>query len=488
MPKKNKNNFTHPLILSYLKDNKFKDATSYIKFNIQAYGTLQNVLMSAVDYCCYQGNDEIFNLFCKYKPYLIKDFLKNSNDDFFGYYPIHFALISGSKSLVGSIIGTDDSVVNQIAESRTLMTFIIEECNFLGEQYIVNILDVIFRYDPVQVTHICPGCDISPMIAACTNDLLEVCKWLYEKGAVLDISKPSEYSKETALSKACSSGNLTICEWLLSKGLICDINKPIGDAWGYYPIHYAAQEGCLNICEWLYKNNANINPSTKHGCKPIHYSAYKNIDTCKFFIDLGISVNEKDKDGETPIYYACEENNIETAEFLLNNGAIINIKNNKGNNLIINQIYSKSSNYSLKVGSWLISKNIFSKYTDLKQFISLGFDILLGNEYGNYNYYYLAKLLVLFLSNKRKKIALESKFSIVTKNINEDSNINKLLPENLKLIGYFFGISDEINIFINEVEKRPYTYMFLDNKLNDEIYKFYFNEENKYIYDLDIGL
>jgi len=60
----------------------------------------------------------------------------------------------------------------------------------------------------------------------------------------------------------------------------------------------------------------------------IHTSSIKNrLKDIKKYLNQGIDVDSLGEYGCTPLHYACREGNIEIVEFLIKNGADVNIKN-----------------------------------------------------------------------------------------------------------------------------------------------------------------
>ena len=55
----------------------------------------------------------------------------------------------------------------------------------------------------------------------------------------------------------------------------------------------------------------------------------KSFNIAKYLLDRGIDINIKTKDGKTAFFLACENNNTQTINFLIENGADINDTNDK---------------------------------------------------------------------------------------------------------------------------------------------------------------
>ena len=65
-------------------------------------------------------------------------------------------------------------------------------------------------------------CEWFPMLDACYEGELGVCKWLHENGAAEDVTKANEYD-ETPMFLACQNGHLSVCKWLFEVGAAADM-------------------------------------------------------------------------------------------------------------------------------------------------------------------------------------------------------------------------------------------------------------------------
>ena len=57
-----------------------------------------------------------------------------------------------------------------------------------------------------------------------------------------------------------------------------------------------------------------------------HAAAGGNIDGITFAIRNGVDVNDVDQDGATPLSYAIVCDNVDTLEYLLSNGALLDTR------------------------------------------------------------------------------------------------------------------------------------------------------------------
>ena len=75
-----------------------------------------------------------------------------------------------------------------------------------------------------------------------------MCKWLFEVGAVEDITK-ADTNGETPMWIACYGGHLSVCTWLFEVGAAADIIK--ADDEGLTPMLIACAHDNMSVCQWL---------------------------------------------------------------------------------------------------------------------------------------------------------------------------------------------------------------------------------------------
>ena len=118
---------------------------------------------------------------------------------------------------------------------------------------------------------------------------------------------------------------------------------------GFTPIHFAFLYGSLDNIEILLKYNANINKKTYSGKTCLHCAAMRkdgDVRFIRFLLDKGSDINAQDAEGNTPLHYAFAHDNAEIVKVLIENGADIQIKNER------NKLYSDKDVSKLMLNSF----------------------------------------------------------------------------------------------------------------------------------------
>lgn len=178
----------------------------------------------------------------------------------------------------------------------------------------------------------------------------------------------TDWRGKTALHWATLNNEISLIEQLLSQG--ADVNAR--DKENKTPLHLAAENEVKNnktffeVAKTLLKNGADANARDNDGLTPLSYFVIggdlkslelflnfkadvhvidnggenllfpavcntKNTIIVQLLLDLGLDVNHRCKEGQTPLHYACLDfDDLEMIKCLLKNGADINAANHKG--------------------------------------------------------------------------------------------------------------------------------------------------------------
>jgi ankyrin repeat protein len=97
------------------------------------------------------------------------------------------------------------------------------------------------------------------------------------------------------------------------------------------------------VTEIIKKNPKVVNEKNDEGETPLFIAAEEgNSAVAELLISRGADVNSKNNEGETPLFVAAEEGNRAVVELLISRGADVNIKNNEGKT-VITEVKEESS-------------------------------------------------------------------------------------------------------------------------------------------------
>ena len=197
----------------------------------------------------------------------------------------------------------------------------------------------------------------TPLCVAARRGYVDICKLLLDHGADVNIHD-SYYC--TPLWIAAARGNLNISKLLLDHG--ADVNVPAKSF--KTPLYVAAAGGYLGISKLLLDHGADPNITSQLGWTPLTISATNNhYELCKYLLlhtdvdytkvgkyfgdllcyashhgDMELiqklvqnvpqgDINMKNQNGKTALNVATEEKHYDVSEYLLDQGADINIPN-----------------------------------------------------------------------------------------------------------------------------------------------------------------
>lgn len=148
----------------------------------------------------------------------------------------------------------------------------------------------------------------------------------------------------TLLMHLCREGNDDLLAWMMSKQPH-DINEQ--DRNGNTALMYAAQSQKQAVVAWLLRSGARLDITNKQGKhagmflwdKPYSFSPIGergdiHREIFKQFRKHGLSLDQRDGNGDTMLMYAARQNMVYVA-FLLEEGADINAQNNEGETVLL---------------------------------------------------------------------------------------------------------------------------------------------------------
>lgn len=134
----------------------------------------------------------------------------------------------------------------------------------------------------------------------------------------------------SSLHNAAEKGFLPVVELLVSKGA-----KSFKDDKGRLPIHYATETGICPLVQFFLNQGSSVNETTNNDETPLHLAVCEDLTpVVKILLEKNADVNALAHDSGpyelngSPLHMC---NNTRMARLLLDNGANIDLRNNKGN-------------------------------------------------------------------------------------------------------------------------------------------------------------
>jgi len=345
-------------------DNGHTNVIEIIKYLLDHGATFCNDYFSSINYLKKEENTDFYLYLIEYGANIYYE-LKNSlnNDQKFKYIldyddiknhhccvPIEELVKTNNFEMIYYIIHKFENNVNIIDfDNKSLLMIAYKE----GKKDLVNYL---IKHNADPTIHSEEG--ESLLMLACKQKDFEMVKYLIEKGI-----NPNECSTQHNTPLIHSFPDLKLVKYLIDHG--ADINQT--DNFGMSPIVVACINGYKEIVEYfLTKENINIESNNfynspisvaiensnwdivnildnrkyylnKHALVsnqyyPLHHYCLKgDFEMVQELIKKGLNVNEPDDYGYTPLMKACigdNDNGQKTVEYLVTNGADINISNN----------------------------------------------------------------------------------------------------------------------------------------------------------------
>ena len=174
----------------------------------------------------------------------------------------------------------------------------------------------------------------SPLLAAVSENYLEVAELLLEHGAAIDCR---ETTGKTILLEVLSRSRrnlVSIVKFLLSHGADPNARDKILRC----SLHLlAAKGGDLEVAQMLLKHNADVRSQDNNGKTPLHVLSEgrdrdktEYLEHVRLFLEHGANVNIRDKNGRTPLQLAVRCDRYHLARILLEHGTDANAADNEG--------------------------------------------------------------------------------------------------------------------------------------------------------------
>ena len=192
----------------------------------------------------------------------------------------------------------------------------------------------------------------SPVVDAAINGDVNVMKYLLDTyGNLIDVNEKATFMVEPfnkcsitstksfhhkfvpPLVAACTQDNVEMVQYLVSKG--ADLNKQ-APYWGG-PLHVAAQYGCISVMKYLLDSGVDVNTTNYRGCTPLMMMCGLDIPGIKlpkvaqgddkdfdivyeivtFFTSKGANIHQTTKEGYTVMHEAARYGRVDIINVLL---------------------------------------------------------------------------------------------------------------------------------------------------------------------------
>lgn len=180
----------------------------------------------------------------------------------------------------------------------------------------------------------------TPLISALTSSRFDVAEHLVERGADINVIE-----KKTGKTPLCFFVSVEFNEKLLKMG--ANPNVVVEEKYGKYsPLHYAAIYGYTDHAQLLIDYGADVN-SLATGKAPL--CSAQSPEMVNFLLDNGADIEIKDDKQETPLFYAVF-GDVDVVQALVKRGANIHALDKSGNTILHYQSDPKVTTYLLMHG------------------------------------------------------------------------------------------------------------------------------------------
>ena len=184
-----------------------------------------------------------------------------------------------------------------------------------------------------------------------------------------------------------------------------------------FPLHCAVRDGDLDLAKRLISNGESVNERNGNGLTPLYYTSHRiDLDVLRYLIESGANVNDRNKKGLTPLHYAVRHRNLQNVQLLVESGAEILIKDDEG----LSPLYYAVQQESVDMVSYLVASAANStKYS--KEWLTPLHQAVIQGEYE------VVRYLVEFAAENNYDIGSSSPLFCIQ--LNENLDIVRYLAE-----------------------------------------------------------
>ena len=184
---------------------------------------------------------------------------------------------------------------------------------------------------------------VTPLMAAVENQFLDAVTFLIDQGADVNLQDGSgltvlHYATEVSIDPS----SCLIVKQLINRG--ANINAVTNDE-KLTPLMLACKNKNVSVVNCLLQNGANVVLTSDNGWTALHFVVDEFNDSSEILrslLDNGADVNARSIDNETPLMVASQSSDVETVTLLIEQGAYVDLQDEKDNTALHNAVSSKS--------------------------------------------------------------------------------------------------------------------------------------------------
>ena len=185
-------------------------------------------------------------------------------------------------------------------------------------------------------------------IFSAKNDSCELVKFFTDMGIDTNLKATNGMN---CLHIAADYGHLNLCKMLINEYNV-DVQLPDNDGWT--ALHYSARNDSYEIVKYFINMGIDINLKKKDGINCLHIAAdYGHRNLCKTLIKKhSLDLEEPNDNGWTALHYSARNDSYEIVKYFVNMGIDINLKTKDG----MNCLHIAADYGHLNLGKTLISE------------------------------------------------------------------------------------------------------------------------------------
>ena len=184
---------------------------------------------------------------------------------------------------------------------------------------------------------------VTPLMAAVENQFLDAVTFLIDQGADVNLQDSSgltvlHYATEVSIDPS----SCLIVKQLINRG--ANINAVTNDE-KLTPLMLACKNKNVSVVNCLLQNGANVALTSDNGWTALHFVVDEFNDSSEILrslLNYGADVNARSIDNETPLMVASRSWYVETVSLLIEQGAYVDLQDEKDNTALHNAVSRKS--------------------------------------------------------------------------------------------------------------------------------------------------